>query len=76
MRLSTGRIKLNSAMKTLALRWDETKAGWKDPVSRDLDEQFFEPLSQQVGATLRAIDRLAQVIDRAYQELDAERSGL
>lgn len=71
MKLSTGRIKLNSAMKTLALHWEQTKTTWNDPVSRDFDENHFEPLAEQVGTTLRAIDRLGEVIEKVYQELQS-----
>lgn len=70
MKLSTGRIKLNSAMKALALRWEQTQPGWNDPVCHEFEETYYEPLAEQVGATLRAIDRLAEVIEKVYFELE------
>lgn len=72
MKLSTGRIKLHSAMKTLKSRWETIKPGWHDPVSQDIDEKLFVPLEQQVATTLRAIDRLAQVLDQAQHDLSDE----
>lgn len=70
MRLNTGRIKLHSAMKTLAYRWDDTKPGWNDPVCREFEEQYYLPLEQQVAATLRAIDRMAQVLEQVHRDLE------
>ena len=72
MKLSTGRIKLHSAMKTLKARWETIKPGWNDPVCHDFDEGFFVPLEQQVATTLRAIDRLGQALDQAQHELSDE----
>jgi hypothetical protein len=71
MKLSTGRIKLNSAMKTLAVHWEKTQAQWRDPVSERFHEEYYEPLAEQVHTTLRAIDRLGEVIERVYQELQS-----
>ncbi len=71
MRLSTGRIQLNASLKALLLRWEETKPGWNDPVCQSLEEEFVEPLGQHVAATVRAIDRLAQMVDRVYRELES-----
>ncbi|MBY0524667.1 MAG: hypothetical protein K2R98_14785 [Gemmataceae bacterium] len=72
MKLSTGRIKLHSTMKTLHLHWQTIKPGWNDPVCQEFEENTLVPLAQEVASTLRAIDRLAQVFDKAQQELNAE----
>jgi hypothetical protein len=69
MKLSTGRIKLNSAMKTLKARWEAIKPGWNDPVCQDFEEHFVDPLAQQVAATVRATDRLAQSLEEAQRQL-------
>lgn len=70
MKLSTGRIKLHSAMKVLAHRWDDTKPGWNDPVCQEFEEQYVLPLDQQVASTLRAIDRLSQVLEQLHHDLE------
>jgi len=71
MKLSTGRIKLNSALKELARHWEDTTEVWTDAVRRDFEANYYAPLTEQVGATLRAIDRLAEVIEKVYQELQS-----
>jgi hypothetical protein len=66
--LGSGWIELNSALKTMRLRWDEVKNDWHDPVSGDFEENHWTPLESQVVATLRAIDRLAPVLAKAQQD--------
>jgi hypothetical protein len=69
MKLSTGRIKLNSTMKTLKAHWEAIKPGWNDPVCQDFEEHYLIPLEQQVAATVRATDRLAQSLEEAQRQL-------
>jgi hypothetical protein len=66
--LSTGWTELNSALKTMRLRWDEVKTDWHDAVCREFEENNWTPLEFQAVATLRAIDRLVPVITKAQQE--------
>ena len=68
MNLTTGRTQLYSALKTLRLRWGETKEVWTDAVRKDFEEDFFVPLDQQVLTTLRAIDRLSEIISEMRQQ--------
>ena len=68
MNLSTGWIELNDALKKMRLLWEETKAGWDDPVSREFEERYWLSLENQVVATLRAMDRLGPVLARAQRE--------
>jgi len=66
--LSTGRTKLDGAMKTLRLRWQEVQEAWNDPVRHDFEEHYWAPVEPAIAATLRAIDRLDQILCRARQE--------
>jgi hypothetical protein len=68
MSLATGTSKLNLALKALRLHWEETKSRWNDPVSEAFEENHVNLLEGQVLATLRGIDRLAQVLSQAQQE--------
>lgn len=66
--LTTGKAKLNYAMKSLIGRWDDTKEHWQDAVSRDFEEKYLEPLAPQMATTIRGIDHLAQLFVAAEQE--------
>jgi hypothetical protein len=68
MSLTTGWSELNSALKTMRLRWEDIQESWNDPVSRDFDANHWQPLEQQVVTTLRAMDRLAPILMRAQRE--------
>jgi hypothetical protein len=68
MSLSTGRNKLHSALKTLVVRWEETKTGWNDPVSQDFEETYWNPLESTAPAALRSIDQLDLILHRVRQE--------
>jgi hypothetical protein len=66
--LSTGWTELNSALKTMRLRWQEVKTDWHDAVCLDFEENHWTPLEAQVVSTLRAIDRLAPILAKAQQD--------
>lgn len=68
MSLSGGRSKLHNAMKVLVVRWEAVKEAWDDPVRRDFEAHFWEPVEGEVPLALRAIDRLDQVLHRLRQE--------
>ena len=68
MSLSSGWIELNSALKTMRLRWEEVKTDWHDTVCSDFEKNHWALLESQVVSTLRAIDRLAPVLAKAQQE--------
>lgn len=68
MALSGGWIELNSALKTMRLRWEDVRTDWHDAVCRDFEKDHWTGLESQVVATLRAIDRLAPILAKAQQE--------
>jgi hypothetical protein len=50
------------------MRWDDTQESWNDSVRQGFEEEFMGPLEPQVMLTLKAINRLNQVMARAYEE--------
>jgi hypothetical protein len=68
MSLDTGWGELNAALKDLRRRWEEVRLGWNDPVGRDFEERTWQALESQTVAVLRALDRLAPVLDRAKRD--------
>ncbi|MEK6237669.1 MAG: hypothetical protein N2C14_23420 [Planctomycetales bacterium] len=65
MTLATGRTKLNYALKTLRIRWEDVQDHWDDAASRRFQEQHLEPMEPPVQDALRGIDMLAEVLQRA-----------
>ncbi len=68
MSLSTASISLADGLKTVGVHWDEARAGWDDPVSRDFENDYWIPLQIQVETTLQALERLAPILERARRE--------
>ena len=68
MNLNAGWTELNSAMKTLRLKWEETKLQWNDPVRQDFEDHFWAALDGQVRATLRGIERLTPALLKLQQD--------
>lgn len=66
--LTSGAGRLQDAMKTLKLRWEETKTVWSDVRQIEFEANYLEPLDPQVRLTLDRLRRLSQVFTQAYQE--------
>jgi hypothetical protein len=68
MSLTTSSISLADGLKTVGEHWEDARADWDDPVSRDFEADYWVPLKTQVEMTLQAIDRLAPILARAQRE--------
>ena len=60
---------LNVALKALHLRWEETKAVWNDPVSRDFEGTYLALLDGDTRVTLQEMQKLAQVVAEARRRI-------
>ena len=68
LRLHEGTAKLKTALKNTRLAWDATEATWKDDVRRAFAEKHLEPMEADIEATLRAVQRLREVLARAEKD--------
>ncbi len=68
MSLTTASLELANALKTARVVWEQTRTTWKDSVAHDFENNHWEPLAQQIDATIGAIDRLAPTLLRAIRE--------
>jgi hypothetical protein len=66
--LTTSSLELANALKAARVVWEEVRSGWKDPVSRHFESNHWQPLANQVEATINALDRLAPVLMRALRD--------
>lgn len=72
---SVGRM--NKAMATLREKWLQTKEHWNDAASREFEEKHLQPLIPQMQFTIAAVQRLAEVIEKAEKDCeDGDRGGL
>ncbi len=67
--IHSGAVKLEQAMRTIMLRWEQTKTQWHDTASRHFEDKYLADLEPQVKVVVEAAARLAEVLDRAQQEV-------
>jgi hypothetical protein len=67
--LHSGAVKLEQAMRALSMRWEQTKSLWRDPASKNIEDQYLADLEPQVKVVLEAAARLAEVLDKAQEEV-------
>jgi hypothetical protein len=66
--LNAGYSSLNHSLKELRILWEETKSHWKDAVSESFEEHQWHPLEARMVGALRAMDRLAPVLNKMQQD--------
>lgn len=74
MPLSTGRAKLFNGLKTLRAQWQRVQDVWDDSVSREFEETVFKLLDDETQSTIRANDRMDQVLGQMFRECGEDRS--
>jgi hypothetical protein len=67
---ATGRGRIYGSLKDLRIRWEEVQRGWDDPVSKDFDENIYQPLVQQAQAVIRGMDRLGGIMHQMQAECE------
>ena len=72
MKIDGGRGKLYDAQKVLRLRWDQVSEAWTDQVKAEFEERTWVPLDQFTSDALRAIDRLAQILNECRRACSGE----
>ena len=67
--LNTTRAELQEAWQRLRQRWQGTTVLWNDPMCRQFEREFWQPLESQTLAVLKEMERLVQVIAQARQSV-------
>jgi hypothetical protein len=70
--LASAAAKMNLAMKSLRSHWQSTRSQWNDSASLAFENNHLADLEPQISATLAAVARLAEVLQRARQECSDE----
>ncbi|MDZ4817658.1 MAG: WXG100 family type VII secretion target [Planctomycetota bacterium] len=67
--LKSGATKLDQALKTLYLRWEQVQGYWKDEASRAFEGDYIVDIEPQVKAVLEAAARVSEVLEKAQREV-------
>jgi hypothetical protein len=73
MSAGAGWAKLNKSMQTLREKWDGSEAEWRDHIRLEFGRDVIEPIELEVGATLRAIKRLEEELNRFRRDCGPSR---
>ncbi len=63
-----GSNKLTYAIKNLRKHWEIAKEHWQDQVQRDFEQNHLFPLETRVNATIRSMDKLAEVTAKVRRD--------
>lgn len=69
MSLNIVHSRFQQAWYQLRQQWQRTTSLWDDPVRWQFEQDFWDGLETRVSATLQAMERLAQVITQARQNV-------
>ena len=70
----TGTKRMQKATKSLKEQWLQTKEYWRDQTAEKFEEEYLQPLGEQIRMALTAVDYLTEVLEEAEKEL-SDHSG-
>ena len=62
--------RLQEALDTLKISWEQTADVWRDDNRRTFEEERLKNVAEEVAAAIPAISNLAQVIQAAQRDLE------
>lgn len=65
--LNSAAMQIQRATKQLQERWHETQETWNDPVSKEFQAKFLEPILPELRIALTAAQELSELLNRAEQ---------
>ena len=73
--LSSASLQIQRATKHLQQRWYETQEAWNDPVSREFQANYLDPILPELRITMSAAAELSELLERAEQFCRDPRQG-
>ena len=70
MSLGGSKSLLNEANRELFMRWEETRASWRDAKAIDFDKEYLAGLPQAVATATRVIEELDAVLSNLHADCD------
>ena len=68
MSLTVGRTKVLTSLKDLRARWEKVRTQWDDPVAREFQKQFLDPLEGKARATVSAMEHMGDLVYKAKRD--------
>ena len=70
MSLGASKSVLNEANRELFMRWEETRASWRDAKAADFEKEFLAGLPQAVATATRVIEELDAALSKLHADCD------
>ena len=61
MSLSASKGRLAGVTRDLALRWEDTRAVWRDAKAQEFEQRWLSELKVELGKTVAAIEKLDEL---------------
>jgi hypothetical protein len=68
--LNVGRTKLVTSLKHLRGRWERVQRDWNDPVRREFEQQFVDPLEGKIRAAVNAMEHMHDLATKARRDCE------
>lgn len=73
MKVDGGRGKLYDAQQTIRQQWAAVEELWNDSVKTEFATNVWQPLDDLTSEELRAIDRLARILNECRRACEGQR---
>lgn len=73
MKVDGGRGKLYDAQQTIRQKWLDVEGKWSDAVRVGFEAEIWQPLDDFTSEELRAIDRLARILNECRHACEGQR---
>ena len=61
---------LTQAMKELSLKWQQTRADWRDTKAVEFDDRYLEVLPQHVARATAAIEEIETLLNQVRHDCE------
>lgn len=61
--------RLNASLRLLHRRWLDTRSKWGDRAAERYEQDYMHPLEAQAADTLKELQRLAEVLEKASRNV-------
>ena len=68
MSMTAAQARLQQSMKELVVHWEQTLDEWDDPVAKDFQRYYLEPLEPSVRSAMVGMTHMLELLHKARQE--------
>ncbi len=68
MSLSSGRTRLQGALKELQVRWGQVQAKWDDVARQKFEQRHLQPLEPKIRNAIGAMEKMHAILAKARRD--------